>query len=544
MKLHVIALSLAGSFLLAGNAAAQDIYTANYGDGTVSVVDVATQSVEATVVIPGDCTFDPANPGPDPDNPDLTRACPEAVVMSQNGDFAYVALDGSSTVAMIDTATFDVTLIDVAPRFDPLIFRAPGTDRIYVTSTALDSTGQCGHDDGGDPDFGAYLNAASSISVIEGGTEIGLIGPIHAGMWAMGFAPDGETAYAVACSHETATDGSYTSFVRIDLDLDELPEDSVGHVDDEFELSQIGGWGFAIAVSPSGSAALITAGGAGDLGCVITVDLVLMEQAGSVCGFTAAWGVRFNALGNRAYVADSGDGTVTVLNTTTPLHPSVMTTVAVTPTGSPTMLRVINNAMYLLVAQEPWGPVPSEVVAFDITNPDSPVQYACSVVVGWGGFSLDVTGTPPPWVCGGGGGGNPEPRKVKGTGHLAGNSRIHFEFHAELTRKGLLKGQCNVIDGTGRKPRHFKCEDVTSLTVSDNTVTITGNGRDGKTPITYTIIATDNGKPGRGVDLFVFNTSNGYAAGLDTLRNGDIRIYPPKGGGGASEDDDEDEDDD
>lgn len=504
LKLTIFSLSLTACLVLtAGAAGAQDIWVPNYGDGTVSKIDVAKNKVTKTIPIPGDCTPDPA----------FNRACAEGIVFSADGSRAYVSLDGSDKVAVINTKSQKVTLIDVTQRFDTLAFRGPGSDRIYTSSYALDTTGGCGLDDGGDPDLAAYIDATRRISVIEGGMEIGTI-PVFAGVFQMAFSTDGQYAYAVACE-----DGEFNVFVKIDLDLDGLPPGSVGQVDSSFELSAEYFVGIAVSPNPLTPVAFVT-----DFnGCVQAVDLSLMQEGGQVCGFTSAWGVRFNPdpLVKRAYVLDFGTGELAILDTTDPLNPVLVDKVLVDSLGVPSELRIVGDTAYVTVPQEAYGTLPSEVIAFDLSDPNDAVQ-GCGITVGNGGFELAVQGVPPPWACPDLGAG--EKNKVHGAGRLQGSPNVHFAFHATREKNGRLKGHCNVIDRTPNPDRTIKCLDVTFLEVAGSTATIRGNARDNGVPTMYEIQVTDNGKPGPGNDIFYMTTDSGFTAGPDTLKNGDIKV--------------------
>ena len=64
------------------------VYVANYGSGTVSVINTATNNVTATVTVGSN---------------------PNGVAVNPNGNYAYVTNYGSGSVSVINTATNNVT---------------------------------------------------------------------------------------------------------------------------------------------------------------------------------------------------------------------------------------------------------------------------------------------------------------------------------------------------------------------------------------------------------------------------------------------------
>lgn len=95
---------------------AQEVWVPNYGEGTVGVLNTATNTV-TTIPIP-------LLEGETPCSASGTT-CPEGVVL--DGGFAYVTLDQAARVVKIDTATHTVVgSISVAERGDPIIFKGPG----------------------------------------------------------------------------------------------------------------------------------------------------------------------------------------------------------------------------------------------------------------------------------------------------------------------------------------------------------------------------------------------------------------------------------
>jgi len=470
----------------AGTARAQDVWVPDYSDGTVSVVDPATNSVSTV---------------------DLSGYSPEGVAFSMLGDTAVVSLDVSDQVAIVDTGTHGATFATVTPRFDPDVFRQPGMDRFFVTSWAgapnFDCKTEAEYISQGNTS--AEWEAHRSISVIEGGVEVMTI-PVLSGVWQMAFSPDGSYAWALACDPDN---GEWGWVVRIDV------AGAAPTYTQSAPIPLSTSTAVEIAVSPTDPVALVTDGP-----CVLVVDLDLLPapaEVNSLCGFSSTWGLQYSPDGTRAFVIEPS--LITLDTDTDPLAPTIAATTPVSvvnPAAVPQTLEVAGTSAYVIAVN-----TPSEVTVFDMTDPDAPVQ-GCSAAVGNDGLLLGIRGVPPEWLCAGAGGA----RSVKGTGHLTSSPRVHFEFHARV-HKGGFKGQCNVQDRSSKPHRHIRCLDVTSLLVSGDTAVITGNALDGKTRTTYTIQVTEGGKPKKGgTDTFTIWTGTLYMKGPDTLKNGDIKFKP------------------
>ena len=72
-------------------------------------------------------------------------------------------------------------------------------------------------------------------------------------------------------------------------------------------------------------------------------------------------------------------------------------------------------------------------------------------------------------------------------------------------------------------PISFHSTKITSLIFNGNQAHIAGSGKVGKTKVTFTVDATDNGYPGTN-DFFSIHLSNGYSAS-GSPTSGDITIH-------------------
>ena len=69
----------------------------------------------------------------------------------------------------------------------------------------------------------------------------------------------------------------------------------------------------------------------------------------------------------------------------------------------------------------------------------------------------------------------------------------------------------------------FTSSKITTLTFNGNQAHFAGTARNGKSKITFTVDATDNGSPGT-LDYFSIQVSNGYSASGNPT-SGDIQIH-------------------
>jgi hypothetical protein len=109
----------------------------------------------------------------------------------------------------------------------------------------------------------------------------------------------------------------------------------------------------------------------------------------------------------------------------------------------------------------------------------------------------------------------------------ANGDQATFGGHAKLADSGDPRGQQTYRDHGPAQPMRVKSINVLAVTCSpDRTqADIFGEATvDGSGSFDYRIHVRDNGQPGKGVDQYEIEVSNGYGSGLQTLKAGNIKI--------------------
>ncbi|MEE9123543.1 MAG: hypothetical protein V3U14_03490 [candidate division NC10 bacterium] len=329
----VIGLAVAaGAFPVYG----QELYVPNFSDHDVSVLDAETLSTIVRI---------PVSSPP--------RNFPEAVAFSPDGRFAFVTIWGNEVV-VIDTLTRTVTnQIPVQPPMrEPQIFTRPGGDRMYISDCTS---------------FIKVLDVATQqqLDVNPATPEIdSIVVPDSLASWAMGFTPDGLSAYASKCSFGPP------GIFRIDL--------TANVVDDFIATPTMSVNG--VEVAPNGEFLI----GTGE-NFVVVVDLVpepdiVVATLNNVntpgAQFLSTQGVEFSEDSSRAYVVDFSTNKLHTVDVTTPSNPQLLSSVQVVTTGNLWELEVVVNRAYLVAFNFFSN---SQVIAFDIST-DTPVQLGTTDV--------------------------------------------------------------------------------------------------------------------------------------------------------------------
>jgi YVTN family beta-propeller protein len=236
--------------LFAAQASARYVYTGNYSDGTVSVIDTATNQVVGSP-IPLETTNDVASMAIAPNGKTLYVAeysetitvidtqtnqpvgsiplegSPNTIAISPDGKTAYVTL-GVGTVAVIDTATKQVVGEPIPVGEEPYgVAFSPDGNTAYVTSEGDDSvsvidtaTRQVVGEPipvGEDPinivfspdGKTAYVNNEEddTVSVIDTATRqtVGIPIPVGEAPWGLALTPDGTKLYVSNLSDDTVS---------------------------------------------------------------------------------------------------------------------------------------------------------------------------------------------------------------------------------------------------------------------------------------------------------------------------------------------------
>ena len=279
-------------------------YISNFGSDTVTVIDAATDAVVATISV---------------------GLAPEGVAISPDGELVYVAIDRSNSVTVIDTATNTVIgSIGVVDRAGSVAFSPDGT-RAYVgqsgfwsgisfVDTATDTV-ISSHEIGGvvtgvavSPDGSrVYVsNGQRYLSVFDAQTAEHItdirIGRASAVPVSVAISPDGTRAYILLYSLGTSMVGVIDLVTNTVIDVDPDQPDS------QNILVGVGSRG--LALSPDGTRAYAANGGAKTVSIIDTATYTVLADV--EVGVTAR-GVAVSPDGSRLYITDEDGGTVTVL---------------------------------------------------------------------------------------------------------------------------------------------------------------------------------------------------------------------------------------
>lgn len=252
-------------------------YIPNYGSNNVSVIDLANNSVTATVSVGSN---------------------PQAVAVSPTGTRAIVANFNASTVSVIDLTNNTVAATVNVGSFPAGVAVNPAGTRAYVASTG---TGNVSVID--------LATNAVTATVSVGSTPIGVA-----------VSPDGTRAYVV-------NQGSANVSV---IDLATTPNAVIASV-------PVGNFPTGVAVNPAGTRAYVTNSAASS---VSVIDLGSNTVIATVPVGNSPGGVAVSPDGTRAYVTNSNSSNVSVINlasntvtATVPVGSSPQG-VAVSPDGS------------------------------------------------------------------------------------------------------------------------------------------------------------------------------------------------------------------
>ncbi len=227
-------------------------YVTNAADGTVSVINTATNTVTATINV---------------------GVSPFGVAVSPNGTRAYVANLGNDTVSVINTAT-NTVIGTIAVGDQPQgIAVSPDSTRAYVSN-----------------------NADDSVSVINTATNT-VITTIAVGVLPEGVAvsPDGARVYVA-----NASDDDSVSVI------DTATNTVIGTI-------AVGVIPVGVAVSPDGARAYVTNFDGGTLSVIDTATNTVTDTI-AIAGFDNPNGVAVSPDGSRVYVTNYSDGTVSVID--------------------------------------------------------------------------------------------------------------------------------------------------------------------------------------------------------------------------------------
>ena len=247
---------------IAINSAGTRIYVANISSNSVSVIDAASNTVVATVT---------------------TEGVPNGIAVNPSGTRAYVAT-GTGNISVIDTAT-NTVIANVAVGFNPFGVAVNPTDsRAYVTN---------------------YLS--DSVSVVNTTTNT-----------------IATTVAAVASPMGVAINSAGTrAYVTNDSNANVSVIDTATNA--VFATVAVGTGPIGVAVNPFGTRAYVTNRSNNN---VSVIDTATNTIVATVAVGNGPIGVALDLTGTRAYVANSGSNNVSVIDTTS------NTVVATVPVGT------------------------------------------------------------------------------------------------------------------------------------------------------------------------------------------------------------------
>jgi YVTN family beta-propeller protein len=290
--LFAVGVAVAGLLAFVPGAMARYAYVANSGDGTVSVIETASDVAIASIPVGGE---------------------PVDVAISPNGARAYVANKSEDSVAVIDTAT-NAVVGTVTVGKEPLgIAASPDGHRVYVT------------------DFGD-----EGVSVIDTASNAVVGGPIPVGKEPDGVvvSPDGSRLFVAQRAGDVSIVDTSTGAV-VDLVPDPrgpsrlalLPNGGRAFVTDGAAASvsafnpangNVLGLPIVTGAKPAGIA--IVPGGSGYAaspldGTLTPIDPALETLYEPIGGFPGATGIAIRPDGLQGYVTNGTGSTVSILDT-------------------------------------------------------------------------------------------------------------------------------------------------------------------------------------------------------------------------------------
>lgn len=315
--------ALAALALTAPAALAQQAFVANLGAHTVTPLDLATNQAGAPIPVGGD---------------------PDSIAISPDGRTAYVSNEIDGTVSVIETATDRVVGAPIAAGSNPAaVALTPDGGKLYVTDelsnrvTVIDTATRVAI---GSIKVGSFPNGiavapdglsalvsnagADTVSVIDTLTDTVAPAPIAVGEEPLGiaFTPDGRKAFVA--------DGNGKSVTVIDARTDTV----------EGAAIKVGKEPGAIAVTTDGSRAYVAND---ESNSVSVIDTATNQVVGTAIKVGAGpTGIAITPDGRTAYVAQSGVGGVSPIDLASSSVGALVPTganafaVAIVPGQSPT----------------------------------------------------------------------------------------------------------------------------------------------------------------------------------------------------------------
>lgn len=304
---------VAALVIAAPASAARNAYVANAGSGTVSAIDVGTNSLTGSITV---------------------GAGPRDVAITPDGQFAYVTNEDEGTVSVISTATNTVVGtpiavgvgskprgIAISPNGQTAWVADSGDNTVSVIATATNAVVGTPIEVGSEPDGIAISPDGTAVFVVQKGGDVSIVNttartvtgtvPDALGPSQIAIGPRGGRAYVTNRGSD-----SVTAFNPANGQLAGTP-------------ITVGAQPSGIAIGPSGTLAYAAGFGDGTLTPIITATSV---PGAAITGFTGPEGVAVSPGGSQLYVSNSGGGAISVVNTATNV-PSASISVGKEPAG-------------------------------------------------------------------------------------------------------------------------------------------------------------------------------------------------------------------
>jgi YVTN family beta-propeller protein len=327
-------------------------YVTNFGSSSVSVIDMSSNTVAATVSVGGN---------------------PYGIAITPDGSRLYVANQSSNSVSVIDTASNTVVATVAVESMPTGVAVAPDGSNVYVTN------------------YGAF---SSSVSVISTASNM-VVATVSVGNnpSAVVVTPDGTRAYVVNSS------GASVSVINTATDA----------VDTTVSIA---GQPYWIALTPDGSHAYVTNR---SLGSVSVIDTATETVTATINVGSVSYGVAVTPGGTQAWVTNLFSNSVSVVDTATNTVASTISSVsepygiAFSPDGTlayvtdrfGTSVSVISTATGTISSSIPVGSQPVRVAITPTTNVTSladdgspgTLRYAIANANAGDTITFSVTGT-------------------------------------------------------------------------------------------------------------------------------------------------------
>ncbi len=435
MKLKLLLQILfVSSFSYMLHAASVNSYVANYGDGTVSVINTATNLVTATLTV---------------------GSHPEHIVALPNGQVVYVANSGGGTVSAINTYTNVVATINVGnspftmavtPNGSTLCVCNNGDSTVSVINTSNNAVTNVtvGSEPSGiviTPDnLFAYVTIYSTnvVAVVDIINKT-LLTTISVGTEpsSITITPDGTQVYVCNVS------GSSVSVIS-------TVSNTVTHT------ISVGTNPYAIAILPNGLKAYVVNAGSNS---VSVIDTGTNTVSTTISVGTNPAHIAVTPDGTKAYVSNGGNDSVSVINTTSDTVTTTITGIvapvesSITPDSTKvyvcaeasSSVSVINTTTNGVIATPTVGSIPDGILVVAI--PDTPTANPQSLIAVQNvGTSITLTGT-----------------------HNGGTGSFTFALTSTTTSQGGTLSGFNASTGavTYTSLSTFQGQDTFTFTVTD-----------------------------------------------------------------------------